>query len=605
MNGPARRAFVIAILAALLPALQDSPVAQDFASPGGRWQGRLGDVGVVVSLERTAPNVWIGRVNAVQDGVQNRALESIEIQGFNVRFGVGEMGPGDGSRVAARFEGEMTPDGARLSGDVIQGERRRPLALDRLGVQEGWSAEPLEGFWRGELEVGAIALRIDIETWKTADGRWIGNLDSPDQGAAEIVFDELSATPEEVRFSIRLLAASYAGKPSASGDEIDGTFTQGPVPLRLKFIKLDAAPVARRPQDPSPPFPYRVEEVSIENESGGVTLAGTLTIPEDEGPHPAAVLISGSGAQDRDETMMGHRPFLVLADRLTRRGIAVLRFDDRGVGGSTGDTMQSTLDDTVGDALAAVEFLKGRREIASAKIGLIGHSEGGWVAPLAAVRSDDVAFIALIAGPGVSGEEILYAQQEAILRAMGQSEDLISATHVANRHIFSILKETPDDEEARRRIEGSEEAILALMTPAQRAAVEAAQSDLGQAGQALAARQIDALLTPWFRGILTYDPRATLRAVKCPVFAAIGENDLQVPPKQNIPALREALTAGGNADFTVLELPGLNHLLQTSATGLPSEYGRIEETMAPSALRAIGDWIVERMIGGRARTGSD
>jgi hypothetical protein len=298
------------------------------------------------------------------------------------------------------------------------------------------------------------------------------------------------------------------------------------------------------------------------------------------------VLLSGSGAQDRNESIVGHRPFLVLADHLTRQGIAVLRFDDRGVGGSEGDVTSATTRDFAGDALAAVAFLKSRPEVAAAKIGLIGHSEGALVGPLAAVASEDVSFLVLLAAPGLPGEQIIYLQSEALIRVMGADEEAIAANHELQQRMFAIVKAEPDDEKARQRLEVLQKEMLQRMSPDQRkAAGLSEESPIGE--------QAKMLLSPWFRFFLTYDPLPTLAKVKRPVLVIIGENDLQVPPAENLPRIEQALRQGGNTDYRVLRPSRLNHLLQTSETGLPLEYARIEETIAPAALEAISGWIRE------------
>jgi fermentation-respiration switch protein FrsA (DUF1100 family) len=343
--------------------------------------------------------------------------------------------------------------------------------------------------------------------------------------------------------------------------------------LPLVLERTEKTPELHRPQEPKSPYPYRVEEVVYEN--AGITLAGTLTLPDSGAPFPAVLLISGSGAQDRDETMFGHRPFLVLADNLTRRGIAVLRVDDRGVGGSTGDLSQATSEDLADDVLAGVEYLKTREEINPQQIGLIGHSEGGIIAPIVAVQSPDVAFIVMMAGTGLPGEDILYTQGALIARANGVSEEEIAQNRVLQERLFAVLKQEQNDTVA-------EEKLREILD----------ETELSEENKQT---QIQTMLTPWFRYFLTYDPAPTLMNVQIPVLAINGEKDLQVPPKENLQAIEEALEAGGNQDYTIKELPGLNHLFQTAQTGLPSEYAKIEETMSPSALTVIGDWIVHQI----------
>ena len=338
-----------------------------------------------------------------------------------------------------------------------------------------------------------------------------------------------------------------------------------------------------RPQNPQPPFPYGVEDVFFDNQDAGARLAGTLTLPEGEGPFPAAVLVSGSGAQDRDEEVFGHRPFWVLADHLSRRGIAVLRYDDRGSFESTGDFDSATSEDFADDALAAVDFLQSRGEIDPQRVGIIGHSEGGLIAPMAATRSDNVAYIVLLAGTGVDGESILLAQQQLIARALGASEEDIALGQAINRAVFAIVKRESDNQTA------ADEIIRMIrlyegLTGAQRRELETAYT-----------AQFSFLLSPWYRFFLTYDPATSLRQVQVPVLAINGTTDLQVPP-DNLEAIADALAEAGNPDYTTVELPNLNHFFQNSSTGSPAEYASIEETFAPEALNVVSDWLVARFV---------
>jgi pimeloyl-ACP methyl ester carboxylesterase len=298
------------------------------------------------------------------------------------------------------------------------------------------------------------------------------------------------------------------------------------------------------------------------------------------------LLISGSGGQDRDESILGHKPFLILADYLTRRGIAVLRVDDRGVGGTSGDASKATTADFTDDVLAGVAYLKSRKDIDPRRIGLIGHSEGALIAPLAATRSPDVAFIVLLAAAGVPGDEIIMRQGELIARAQKADEAKIAESQKLQRQLLEILKNEPDAEKAKARLReafANSSALAAAGTPAAREALE----------KQIAA-QVDVMLTPWFRYYVAYDPAPTLRKVRCPVLALNGDKDLQVDSKQNIPPITQALAASNNGDSTIMELQGLNHLFQHCTTGSPVEYGRISETFAPKALDLIGNWIVSR-----------
>jgi pimeloyl-ACP methyl ester carboxylesterase len=376
---------------------------------------------------------------------------------------------------------------------------------------------------------------------------------------------------------------STAASQNKEGSEIAGQFKQAGASFSLTLNRVSKPQTLNRPQEPKPPFPYDEEEVSYENKRDGVKLAGTLTLPRGKASSPAVILITGSGPQNRNEELLGHKPFLVLADFLTRQGVAVLRVDDRGVGGSTGSVPDSTGENFAADVLAGIEFLKGRKGINPKQIGLIGHSEGGLVAPLVASQSNDVAFIVLLAGPGLPGEEILYLQGALILKANGATAEALARQRAGQEMMFSILKQEKDNTVAEKKMrEGFDKQMAG-----------ANEAEKTQANQSFEA-QIKMVLSPWFRYFLTYDPRPTLARVKCPVLALNGANDLQVPAPENLREIDAALKAAGNKDVTVMRLSKLNHLFQTSETGSLSEYVKIEETFAPVALKTIGDWILAR-----------
>jgi pimeloyl-ACP methyl ester carboxylesterase len=314
-----------------------------------------------------------------------------------------------------------------------------------------------------------------------------------------------------------------------------------------------------------------------------VTIAGTLTIPKGDGPFPAVLLIAGSGPQNRDEALFGHKPFLVLADYLTRHGIAVLRVDKRGIGKSTGDAEAATTHDFAADATKGVQFLKSRKEIDPKHIGLLGHSEGGLIAPMVAAESpSDVAFVVLLAAPGVPCDQLMFAQEAAVARAAGVPEDAIASSLDLNKRVFDVVMHEKDRDQAEKKVRELLNQHLSTLTPEQREAM---------GGKAFIDAQLRMVLSPWFRDFLSTDPKPTLMKVKCAVLALNGGKDTQVVAEQNIPAIKAALAESGNKDVTVMELPNLNHLFQTCKTGSPSEYGRIEETMSPEVLQTVAEWI--------------
>jgi len=333
---------------------------------------------------------------------------------------------------------------------------------------------------------------------------------------------------------------------------------------------LSIAVFAQRPQEPRPPYPYSARDVTFDNKTAGIRLAGTLTLPPGKGPFPAVALISGSGRQNRDDAIFGHKPFLLVSDYLTRRGIVVLRYDDRGEGDSQGDYDAATTADLSWDAEAAFEYLKTRPEVETGRIGLAGHSEGGAIAAMVAARNPRVAFVISLAGGAVPGGQILHDQGLAIRRAQGASQADLDAQDRRHGPIMAAFG-APDPARALREIFGDSPGAEA---------------------------QIKAMLGPWMRFFITYDPSTAIAKVKCPVLAMNGERDLQVIPDPNLNAWEAALRKAGNKDFTVRRLPGLNHLFQTCEDGLPEKYGEIEETMSPIALDTMASWILKRFARG-------
>jgi pimeloyl-ACP methyl ester carboxylesterase len=458
----------------------------------------------------------------------------------------------------------------------------RKASLIVATIVAGLGAAPLRGQvvgdWSGSLSAGGAEYFLVFHVTEAEDGL-AATMDSPDQGAYGIEASSAVYANDTLTVGFAAIAGEYVGTLSEDGN-LTGTWTQGgqAFPLELSPAE-EETPEARRPQEPAEPLPYLAENVVFTNAEAGIDLAGTLTLPGGPGPHPAAVLISGSGPQNRDEEVFGHRPFLVLADHLTRQGVAVLRYDDRGVGESGGSFATATSLDFATDADAAMAYLQGRGEIDAGRIGLIGHSEGGVIAPMLAAESDDVAYVVMIAGPGIRGDALLIMQGEAINRAAGATEEQIATNHELQRRLFEAV--------ASHAAESDLEAEVRELFAESAAGMTTAQVD----------GQVAFLTSPWMRWFLAHEPVEVLERLTVPTLAVTGSKDLQVPAEANLSAIEGALTAAGNPDFEVVVLDGLNHLLQTAETGLIAEYGRIEETMAPVALRTIGDWIAQRFVG--------
>ncbi|HRZ55086.1 MAG TPA: alpha/beta fold hydrolase [Candidatus Paceibacterota bacterium] len=443
----------------------------------------------------------------------------------------------------------------------------------------------LVGHWQGSLKPAPmLELRLALELTKGPAGDLAGVMVSLDQGGVRIPLTHVSEHDGAVRIEAKSIGGEFEGTLNSDRSELAGQWRQAGQSVPLTWTRVSGPPKLSRPQEPKKPYPYTEEEARIESGTPTVTLAGTLTLPQGSGPHPAVVLITGSGAQDRDEAVMGHRPFLVLADSLTRRGIAVLRCDDRGVGKSTGDFARATASDFIQDTLAQVTWLARRPEINPRTVGLLGHSEGGIIAPRAAVQSTNVAFIVLLAGVGVPMEDLLIRQGQDIGRVMGADEATLARNTALQHAIFRVVREEKDAAAMETRIRQLINEQIASQTEAQRNAVGLTD--------AMIEGQIRMASSPWFRDLLTYDPHPTLRAVKCPVLAVNGEKDLQVSPRDNLAAIRKALADGGNYNVKTIEFPSLNHLFQTCKTGAISEYGQIEETCHPAVLKEVSTWIL-------------
>lgn len=430
------------------------------------------------------------------------------------------------------------------------------------------------GAWSGAIKLPGMDLKIQV-VLEFKGGAWTGTIDIPQQGARGLKLEQIEINDDEASFRI----AGIPGEPTFSGKpdgptRIAGDFSQGGATFPFELSRGELAK-AKRPQHPVPPFPYAEEQVTVNN--GEVSLAGTFTLPPGDGPFPAVIFVSGSGPQNRDEEIFEHRPFAVWADHLTRAGIAVLRYDDRGVGESTGNHAAATTSILSTDAEAWVGFLKKRAEIGS--VGIMGHSEGGIIAPMVAARNKDVGFIVMLAGPGVSGAEVLVEQNRALALAAGAPAEHAEKIVAAARPLFEAIG---------RKAEAA--TIRGLMT-----ALVLAQSGVDELSPEMEPaidQQMAGLESPWFAEFLGHDPATDLRKVRVPVLALFGERDAQVVPSQNSPAVAAALRAAGNGRVSIKTVPGVNHMFQPCTTGSVQEYAQIETTIDPSVLNLVRDWIL-------------
>ncbi len=553
----------------------------------GDWEGTLDKVGLRVVMHLAhAGGKWSATMESPDQGPGADACDEVKVDGMKLYFAL--------DKYEVEYSGTLSKDGNSIEGIFIQGERY-PLTFARSGetkvpgapvaapkVLAGAPPRAFEGDWSGALEVGQ-KLRIVVHLVNTA-GVWSGTMDSPDQSANGIPFSAVSIDGANLHIEVKSIGGGYDGTMNEDDQSIAGTWMQSGMKLPLTLARGAASiPAPNRPQEPRPPFPYRSEDVTVPG-PGGITLAGTFTAPNGTGPFPAVFLITGSGGEDRDENVFGHKLFLVLSDHLTRNGIAVLRVDDRGVGNSTGTQVGATTEDFAQDAESAVAYLKTRKEVNAKQIGLIGHSEGGIIAPIVASRSKDVAFIVMMAGPGVHADDMIVRQLSDLARANGTPDVGVQHVAAAARRICQIAMSTTD-----RALMRTQADVVADSLAAQLIAMDPTRSEMiSQQSHGI----VNLILDPWFRYLLTLKPEETLRKVKQPVLAINGSLDLQVSAKENLPAIKKALEEGGNKDVTVMELPGLNHPFQTAKTGSPMEYATIEETMSPVALKTISDWIV-------------
>jgi uncharacterized protein len=440
----------------------------------------------------------------------------------------------------------------------------------------------LEGNWLAKIKAGAT-IRVGISVSKNEKGEYSGYLVSPDQSKEHYALDEVKYINDTAKFRCKKIQLKYKAVFGEGCDTLQGDWNQTGV-ISVKMWRVDTLPEMLRPQEPHPPYPYMEEEVKFPNKKGGFSLAGTLTYPNSGGPFPVVIMVTGSGPQDRNEELLGHKPFLVIADYLTRQGIAVLRYDDRGIGASGGNYSDGTTYDFASDAQAAFDFLKTHPKIDPSKIGIMGHSEGGLIAPIVASKNKNIAFVVLLAGPGTSGKQILVSQSELIGRAEGAKEEEIKENMRINKKIFDIVEKGKDPKKIAEQIRTTLKDEASKMTEDQRKEADLTDMTITQIVMKVANK--------WFIAFVKLDPQPYLKKVSCPLLAIGGEKDLQVPVKENLPAIESALKNGKCKNYTVKELPGLNHLFQHCTSGSPSEYAAISETFSPEALKLIGDWIL-------------
>ena len=596
------RTLVDALCIALLLVVASMRVqAQDSETKAVEeiWYGTM-DAGprvfrFVIKTSKSEKGQPTAELTSLDEGGSKFKLDDFVIDPTQLRFTL--------KSEKATYQSQLSDDGKKATGKWLQGSANLDLVLEK---KESVPPDIPDEVWLGTLNAGVQKLDIQVRVYPAKNEKKIVFVDSVSQNVGGFKAEKKD-DGNKVTIDVPSFRAKYSGEKNADATEIIGKWSQG-IPLELRLIRkklvVSSAKVAPiRPQTPQVPFPYDIEEVTFKNEVDGTVLAGTLTRPKSSGPFPVAILISGSGPQDRDETLLDHKPFWVLADHLSRRGIAVLRFDDRGVGKSTGKFENATTQDFAGDVRSALSFVKKESSIDASRVGLIGHSEGGLVATLVAAKNKDVAWVVLMASPGVNGEEILYSQGQLILAAEGGGEAARKRQRLLQEHVFATAKELTAKDDIEPLVISVVDKIMASENDvhSKEGSKKPKSDEDDQASRnvllELVRANLNVMNDPWFRFFASYEPGPDLQRIECPVLAINGEKDVQVDPKLNLSKIESYLKAGGNSHFTIKELPGLNHLFQSCKTGGISEYQSIEETIAPVALETIATWLKVQLEG--------
>lgn len=431
----------------------------------------------------------------------------------------------------------------------------------------------IEGTWKGDIQIPMQKLPFVI-TIEKHNNEWIGIGESPQQTNNKINFKTVTFQNDTLKIDEPKLGMQYIGVLK-DNTTIEGKFSQRGMTFTLNLEKGEYK--LNRPQMPSPPFAYDTKEITFYNDKADINLSGTLTIPKGKAKYPTVILVTGSGPQDRDETIAGHKPFLVIADYLSKNGYAVLRYDDRGVGESEGKFSEATILDFATDTEAAINYLKKQKFVDNKKIGILGHSEGGMVAQIVAAHSKDIHFIISLAGPGIPNDQLMIIQKTAIERAMGIPELSIKMNERVFGKMYKIAKKDTPNEVAEAEIKN-----FLKNDPVYKNIPENQLQEL-----------IDQVLNKWFRASIKYDPNEYFSEIKAKVLALNGEKDLQVTAKENLKGWKDGLAH--NKYVTVKSYPKLNHMFQKAVTGLPNEYGEIETTIEPVVLEDILNWLNENV----------
>lgn len=437
------------------------------------------------------------------------------------------------------------------------------------------SAQDISGDWTGEIEIPSGKLGIVFHLSKDGTG-YTATMDIPKQGLSNSKAESTTYIDSVLKITFPMFKMEYSGRLNQK-NEFAGNLSQAgnglPLALKRGNIKLN------RPQEPKPPFSYYSEEVTFQSLADKTNLKGTLTLPKKEGKYPVVIIISGSGPQDRNGAMFGHNLYWVIADQLTKNGIGVLRFDDRGVGESGGKVEQTNIETNSADVKGAIAYLKTRKDIITSKIGLTGHSIGGIVAPKVATETKDVNYMILMAGPGLDGDKLMLSQKAASERLLGIPEDQIMQGQELIKGAYDIIINSKSDTDGiKTEVAAYFKEKIGTMVP---------ESQIISITEQITGNEVFSLIES--------KPSQYLSKIKCPVLAINGSKDFQVPAKDNLAAIKKAVEGGSNTKVETIEMEGLNHLFQESKTGALSEYAEIEQTISPVALNAMTLWILQQI----------
>jgi len=435
------------------------------------------------------------------------------------------------------------------------------------------NAQSFDGSWKGEVEVSGQKLLLVFNLEQDSNDRWIGTFESPMQTAQRFPIDAIKVQKDSIWMDVKAIRLFYAGYLDRDKDVMKGVMKQGSFESAMILVRSENEMSGlSRKQDVFPPYDYLEQQVSFRNPKGNASLAGTLTYPKGGGPFPAVVLVNGSGQQNRDSEVFGHRPFKILADHLSKNGFAVLRYDDRGIGGSKGEVNLATTIDFASDADAAVDFLSKQNTVKLGKIGIVGHSEGALIAEIVAAENDKVDYVALLSGPVIKGDSLLILQSYALGKASGLSESVLNENKISNRRIYNILLRDETPQELSGMLEK-----------------ELVRQNRGNPLTSDMKIKLSPMLIPWFRTFLRIDPAYYLKQLRVPIFASFGGKDVQVPASENIYALQHLRL--NTTDVTIKDYPNLNHLFQQAETGKIEEYFENSESFNEQLMDDLTHWL--------------